>query len=148
MAMSAEHSMPTRPRRYRSRVGVTLLFFGLIAGPFAWYAQLLVTYSLASHSCFPAAAPLASSESIHPAWIAILVVNLVAIALSLAAAVSSYANCRVARDGLAGGTAENVQRIEGRARFLASWGGAAALCFCGATIFDTIALLAVPSCLG
>jgi uncharacterized membrane protein YeiB len=148
MAIPAEQSLPTSPRRYHSQVGVTLLFFGLIAGPFAWYAQLLVTYSLASHSCFPAAAPLSSSETIHPAWIAILVVNLIAIALSLAAAVSSYSNCRVARSGDAKGTGEDVARVEGRSRFLATWGGVAALCFCGATIFDTIALLVVPSCLG
>ena len=123
------------------------MFFGLVAGPFAWYPQLLLTYSLASHSCFPSATPLSAAGTIHPAWTAILIINLFAIALSLAAAMSSYSNCRIARDGQAKGTGEKVARVEGRSRFLANWGGMAALGFCAATIFDTIAFLVVPSCL-
>lgn len=140
--------MPTRPRRYRAQVSLTFLFFGLVAGPFAWYAQLLLTYSLASHSCFPSTTPLVTSAAFHPAWVAILVINLIAIALSLAAAVSSYANRRAAQDGEVKGAGENVARVEGRSRFLANWGGMAALGFCAATLFDTIAFVMVPSCLG
>ncbi|HXE16083.1 MAG TPA: hypothetical protein VN632_02560 [Stellaceae bacterium] len=144
MATISEPHLPP-PSRYRSRVGMTILLAALALGPLAWIAQLLVVYAVASHACYPDGAPLLDGARVGFWWV-LLLINLVGIVFAAAAGVASLRNYRLAK--AVSGRVEIAMRVEGRAKFLAGWGGLAGFGFFVAAIFDLIALIAVPPCLG
>jgi hypothetical protein len=109
--------------------------------------QLLISYSVATRACYPDGSPLLD-RAVTGFWWALLIVNLAGIVLALVAAAASYRNYRVARIGSSREVGELRARVEGRAQFLAGWGGMAGLGFFAGGILDTIALLVVPPCLG
>jgi len=143
--MSNGHSLSPWRSRYRGDIGLALLFFGLVAAPIAWAAQLIVIFAIASHACFPAGKPglYPGSDAV---WLTLLVVNLIAIAVALVAAGASYRNWRVADANESRAQDEIRFRVAARSRFLAGWGALAGLGFFAAAILNTIALFLVPSC--
>jgi hypothetical protein len=143
--MSTGQSTSPRRSRYRGDIGLAMLFFGLVAGPVAWAAQLIVIFALASRACFPAGKPEIHLGS-DAVWPTLLAVNLIAIAIALAAAGASYRNWRVADVEELRIQVEIRVRVAGRSRFLAGWGALAGLGFCAGAILNTIALFLVPSC--
>ncbi|HEX4113119.1 MAG TPA: hypothetical protein VH020_11335 [Stellaceae bacterium] len=147
MATVSETSLPPPRHHYRGRVGLVLLLVALALGPVAWIAQLLVDYSVASHACYPDGAPLLDGARVGFWWV-LLLVNLIGIVLAMLAGFASWRNYRVAQGDAARERSELFIRVEGRSAFLAGWGGLAGLGFFGGAIFDLIALLAVPPCLG
>ena len=142
---AADPALPTPARRDSGRVGLALLLAALALGPVAWIAQLLVTYGIASHACYPDGSP-AIAYAIDGLWSVLLAANLVAVALTVAAALGSYRNYRAA--GSATGRDEARARVAGRTQFLAAWGGMAGLGFLAGALVDLVALLVVPPCLG
>jgi hypothetical protein len=147
MASISETSLPSPRRYYRGRVGRGLLLVALALGPLAWIAQLLVDYSVASHACYPDGAPLLDGARVGFWWV-LLLINLIGVALATIAGFTSLRNYRVARIDTPRELNELLVRVEGRSAFLAGWGGLAGLGFFGGAIFDLIALLVVPPCLG
>jgi hypothetical protein len=146
MATLGEITLPP-PRRYdRGRVGRVLLLGALAVGPLAWIAQLLIDYSVASHACYPDGAPLLDGARVGFWWV-LLVINLIGVALAVVGGFASLRNYRVARVD-APEPSEIQVRVAGRSQFLAGWGGLAGLGFFAGAIFDLIALIAVPPCLG
>lgn len=144
MATLSEPHLPP-PSRYRSRVGITILLVALALGPLAWIAQLLIVYAIASHACYPDGAPLLDGARVGFWWV-LLVANLAGVGLAVIAGFTSLRNYRVAQG--VHDRSEIAIRVEGRAEFLAGWGGVAGFGFFVAAIFDLIALIAVPPCLG
>jgi len=133
------------PSRYRGRVGIAILLIALALGPLAWLAQLLVVYAIASHACYPDGAPLLAAARAGFQWV-LLAINLAGIVLAAIAGLISFRNYRAARH--VPDRSEIATRIEGRAEFFAGWGGLAGFGFFVAALFDLIALIAVPPCLG
>ena len=90
--MEATHtaSSRTRPSASTGGTGLGALFFGLSAGPVAWYIQLVINYALASHTCFPDGSPLDRPPA---GWLGInltlFAINIAAIVLALAASLVS-----------------------------------------------------------
>lgn len=147
MANITETSAPP-VRRYRSQVGMTVLLAALAIGPLAWIGQLVVAYAVASHACFPDGAPL-----LHVAraglWWALLIINIAGIVLAAAGGFTSLRNYRTAQAAVATDDRSEIRvRVEGRTEFLAGWGGICGFVFFVAAIFDLIALVVVPPCLG
>jgi hypothetical protein len=147
MANITETSAPPA-HRYRSQVGMAVLLVALALGPLAWIGQLFVAYCVASHACFPDGAPLLDVARAG-LWWALLIINLVGVALAATAGLASLRNYRVAQAAATGARPTEIRlRVEGRAEFLAGWGGICGFIFFIGALFDLIALLIVPPCLG
>jgi hypothetical protein len=88
-ASPAFHAEPAGPERHWP--SFAMLYFGILVPPFLWAFQESLNFALASHACFPDGAP--SPTFVHGmgwVWQALLIVNLVCLAASLAGIATSY----------------------------------------------------------
>lgn len=135
------------PGRHRHRIGVVALFFGLFAAPIAWAGNLMVTYALATHACYPDAEPLRQVVSgFGFAWPVILVCYLLALAICAAAGVVSFRNWRITGREVEGHIHHLIEKGEGRTRYLSIIGMAYSILFFAAVLFGAIVLAIVPLC--
>jgi len=120
--------------------------FGLFGAPAAWIGQLVLNYALASYPCMPDDAAYASVPASW-AWDRPLLfaINILALLIALAAAVSATQDWRRSRDWKAHGP---LQARATRIRFLAYCGLMTGWGFLVAIGFTTVALIGVPSCSG
>jgi hypothetical protein len=140
-------SEANHPGRHRSRVGLMALFFGLFAAPIAWAGNLMVTYALATHACYPAGEPLSAlAAGFGFAWPLILACYLIALALCLAAGLVSFRNWRATGREVGGGFHHLIEKGEGRTRYLSIIGMAYSILFFAAVLFGAIVLAIVPLC--
>lgn len=135
------------PSPHRERVGLVALFFGLLVPVVAWGLQELLSYGLASHACFPSDTPL--GEALN-GWgglkTFLIIIDVAAILLAIAAIAVSFRNWRVTREEASGSSGEVVEAGEGRTRFLSLWGILVGGGFLLGMIFNTIAFAVVPLC--
>lgn len=129
------------------RPALSLMLLALAGGPVAWNAQLLANYALASYPCFPGPTPRT-----HPLpgwereWVVLLLINLAAIAVTVACVlIGAYgwrwiARCRA--DGQA--DAHGVPATRALALGAILFGTV----FFGATVFTLIAMALAPPCWG
>jgi hypothetical protein len=137
------------PAPERGKVSTGALLGALFASPVAWDLQLIVNYGLAAHACYPADVPLHEvAPGFHAARTIVLLINLLAAVLALAGAGLSYQHWRATRAEQRGDAEHAVESGEGRTRFLALWGVMAGLGFFIGILFNTLALLMVPTCAG
>lgn len=137
------------PAPHRGKVSTGALLGALFAGPVAWGLQLIINYSLVSHACYPGDMPLHdAAPGFHSARTIVLLVNLLAAVLALAGAGLSYQHWQTTRHEHPGEAGHAIDAGEGRTRFIALWGVMAGLGFFIAILFNTLALLMVPSCGG
>lgn len=149
IAQTMSATSPEHPSPHRGRVSLALLLFGVSAGPVAWSAQLVANYVLAVDPCFLTS--VVRTEPVLRAssnWPAILVVNLLAALLAIAAGAVSLRLWRVSRHEHPGTAGHAVDAGEGRTRFLALWGVMTGFGFLAGILFDTIAVFLVPRCSG
>jgi hypothetical protein len=115
----------------------------------AWFIQLNVNYALDSHPCFAHYAP---GSNLLPGWegvgTALFAINIAAIAVAVGAALVSLRVWRATSKGHPLIDNEFLPPAVGRTRFLAICGIFSGFGFMAATIFDLVALLAVPTCPG
>jgi hypothetical protein len=129
MATSAAHPPPTR------RAGAPgALWFGLFGAPAAWALQLMASYALTAHACFPGATPLASPAA-GGSWTAALLVGVAALAASLAAGATAWGSWRSTHVG-----------PERRTRFMALAGLLLSGIFLLGVLMNAIPLFLAPSC--
>lgn len=150
MNAAASSSLPRSPSPHRDGVHKGALLAFVWAGPVAWAAQLLCNFALASHTCFPQ--PATPLTQILPGWqrvwAALLIVNALAAAVAIAAAVMSLRHWYRAREEASGSSHDAFEAGEGRTRFLALCGVMNGFGFLAAIGFNTIALFVVPQCIG
>lgn len=147
--MSVGHSLPAgHPSPQRGRVSILAQIAGLAAGPAAWIAQLVVDYGLSSYACYPFTEPF--QQAPPPGWggerILLLIVNLACLAASLGGLATAHRVWRRARDEKPGDVHRVIHTGHGRTRFLALCGMLASIGFAVAILFDTAAIVGVPSC--
>lgn len=136
-------------RREPHEVGVRPipLAIGLVGAPMCWVMQLIVDYALSSYACYPF---LEQRATVAPGWghvwTGVIVINLLALVLAVAATGLSFINWRRlgrlqpdVRDDL-------VEAGAGRARFVAQCGTLAGIGFIAAIIFDLVAIIGSPIC--
>ena len=122
-----------------------LQLLGVAAGPCAWAVQLVVNYAIAAYPCFHEhVARVAIMPGWEGSWMWVLVVNIAAVAATLAAfAIGLRAWRWSQRQNM---SEERHGRIVGRTRAL----GVAALLFGAifllASLFTSIAILGTPQC--
>jgi hypothetical protein len=124
------------------------LYFGLIASGVVWFAQLIVKYAIDSHFCYPGSMPPSSNAPANLSWLwpLLLAIDLVALAVALAAAFVSWRDWSaiLAETGIK--ATEPTDAIETPERFFALWGMLFALSFSVAILFDLINVLVLHRC--
>lgn len=127
----------------RHPVSFAALLFGACAAPIFWTGQLLLSYAVTAHACYPGDHPqaIASVQALKAAMYAF---DVVAILVAVAGGITAWL-C-FAKTGAARTNTEKAVS-EGRARFLAIWGLFSSLWFFAAILFNTIASFAVPPCI-
>ncbi len=146
--MTAALDTPEHPSPLRDRVSLWALLGALGAGPAAWSAQLIVSYGISSHACFPHRSPWLITPppgwASEPAWLTAM--NLVCLAIALGGAAVSWRHWRSVR-GEKPGDAQSLLAIgEGRTRFITLCGILAGLGFSIAILFDTLEPYLIASC--
>jgi hypothetical protein len=123
-----------------------LLFAALLTPPIAWFLQLCVDYGLTSQACFPREKLLPTGLGISPAvWPGSLALNLAALVVAGLALFASLWIWRRTRHEVPSGHGL-IEGAEGRTRFLAVWGFWIGVWFAIGILFNTIAMLELPSC--
>ena len=122
-----------------------LQLLGVWLGPFAWAMQLDINYAIASYPCFyHGAARVTALPGWGASWVWVLVVNLAAIALTLAGAAIGWRAVRWSRARSV--AEERHSRVVSRTYAL----GVAALLFSAtfflATVVALIAIIGAPLC--
>lgn len=135
------------PAPSRGAVSPSALWFGLFGAPAAWSIQLLIDYPLAAHACFPHIVPLRApfmGQGLF--WTALVVVNIVAVFVSVAALVVAYRSWHATRDEAAGATHQALDTGDGRTRFMAMASVMSAVLFALAAVTHGMSLLLVTPC--
>lgn len=119
---------------------MAFLAFILVAGPLAWYLDLVIKFALASNACLN---PVRSNAWFYGRW-SFTLIDLVAIGISAWAAWESYRSWNATS---AGRHIYSVSEVgESRRHFLALWGMLIGVLFISAIVFSFVADLAVPPC--
>lgn len=136
----------SRPAPQEDRVGFWPLLFGACAAPIAWLGQVMLGYGVTAYVCYPADHP--QNQTPAPLFMALIVFDLVALAICVAGGVVAWWAWRRTRTEKEGGPRHALHSGEGRARFVALWGIMSSLWFFGAIVFNIIASVTVPPCIG
>jgi hypothetical protein len=142
--ITAAHGVD-HPAPHRANVNPYLLGFAVVGSPAAWSLEMLVSFPLAAHACFPKDEPILSpsipglSGILAGVAIAVFLVGL----LAAAASVACWGRTRNERSGAAH---HLVEIGEGRTRFIALCGMITSVGFMIALSFEVTALYLVRSC--
>ena len=142
--MANQHTGLARPYSGPSWRTVATLTAMMLAGPIAWSLALLLKYALASNTCYYV--PAGGHQDLTWLWSWFIVIDVVAILVTAAAAWLSYRSWTSVRQEAAGHFDTVADIGEGRKRFLAFWGLMIAALFGAAIIFGFIVDVAVPPC--
>jgi hypothetical protein len=135
------------PGQHRDRVSLTALFFGLFGSPIAWSGNLMVTYGIATHACYPGPSPL--DDVIHGfgfAWPLMIVCYVLALAICAAAGAVSYRSWLITGEEMHGHVHHLMEKGEGRTRYLALIGMAFSVIFFAAVLFGALIFAIEPLC--
>jgi hypothetical protein len=141
------YSQAHHPAPQAGRVSLTLLFYGVWIAPIAWAGNLMATYALSVHACYPGEAPL-----IHVAagfgfvWPLILALFLVSLALCASGFVVSFRNWRITGPTQIASSDELVHVEEGRTRYLGVVGMSFSVLFFLITVLGVVILAIIPLC--
>lgn len=142
------YSEAEHPGPHRERVGLTALFYGLFVAPIAWAGNLMTTYALATHACYPGSEPLehaiAGFEFVWPLNLALFVATLLLCASGFAV---SFRNWRLTGSEAEGHAHRLMEAGEGRTRYLGIIGMSFSVLFFSATLAGIIIMGIVPLCL-
>lgn len=135
------------PAPLRRLVSKRALWFGILGAPAAWSAQLLVSYAVAAHRCFPRLYPFAEPERGAQELSAILLtlffVALIIAVFALRTAITSWRSTA----GETEGDTHNALDIgEGRTRFMALSGILISAVFVLAMFAQGVLVLSVQPC--
>jgi hypothetical protein len=145
-ALSIRRKGAARQPADTAGVGDGSLWFGLFGAPFFWSVQLIITYALAAHACYPRHAALLTFTS-RPVRAAACSVIVAALGGCAAAMTISIRNCRALQAGRRAptGNGDGGAR-EGRTRFMAYSGVLLGTLFTGAVVLSAVAILLLPLC--
>jgi hypothetical protein len=140
-------SAARHPSPHRERVGLLPLFYGLFIAPIVWAGNLMITYALATHACFPGHDPLVNVASDFGfAWPLILALFLATLLLCASGFVVSWRNWIASGTESEGHVHHLLDAGEGRTRYLSIIGMAYAVLFFALTVVGAIILAIVPLC--
>jgi hypothetical protein len=139
--------MSAAPQVYRAKLHES--FFGLFAGPIAWFLQFCASYALASEPCFRGGERLAAPvPALQWTLLAMILSMAAAVVIALLSLLVSWRAYRRTKGEAPGATAHLVEAGPGRTRFLSLWGVLLGGAFAVATAMTGVAFLTLPRCAG
>jgi hypothetical protein len=121
------------------------LWFGLFGAPVAWSLQLLASYALVAHGCYPDAAPM--TMPVVPGLRALVLgTGAAALAVALLAGVSAWRSWRATRREHEGEHEALLEAGEGRTRFMALAGILLSAVFVLGIVMNVVPLLLLRPC--
>jgi hypothetical protein len=139
--MTMSGSMHPSPQRHN--IGLLALAVGLVGPPAIWTVQFLANYWITSFACAANREPRGLNGGV---WIAVIVINLLALAAASAATWLSYRNWQSAQSEHPGTPEDLVATGEGRSRFIGFAGIISGIAFILGILFDLVSILGVPQC--
>lgn len=144
---SIGYSAARHPSPHRERVGVAALFYGLFIAPLVWAGNLMITYALATHACYPGHDPLVqATPGFGFAWPLILALFLATLVLCASGFAVSWRNWLISGAESEGHVHHLLDAGEGRTRYLSVIGMAYGMLFFVLTVLGVITLAIVPLC--
>jgi hypothetical protein len=135
------------PSPHRGRVGLVALFYGLFIAPVAWAGNLMITYALATHACYPGHDPLVQiAPDFRFAWPLILALFLATLVLCASGFAVSLRNWSISGTESEGHFHDLLDAGEGRTRYLSVIGMAYGVVFFAVTVVGVIILAIIPLC--
>jgi hypothetical protein len=123
-------------------VGTGALWFGLFGGPAAWSVQVLTSYTLMAHACFPGLDALAMTQSslARPAGLVVTAVMLLVTLVALNVSIRGTASVTPEAHGYAETAAVSHR---GTARRYLAFGG---ILFGALILYNAIVFLTARAC--
>jgi len=144
---SIGYSQARHPSPHRERVGLLALFYGLFIAPIVWAGNLMITYALATHACFPGHDPLGKvAPDFGFAWPLILALFVATLLLCASGFAVSLRNWNISGTESEGHVFHLLDAGEGRTRYLSIIGMAYGVLFFALTLVGIIILAIVPLC--
>lgn len=140
------YSLADHPAPHRGLVSLTAVLYGLFAAPIVWAGDLMITYGLVGHACFPGDLPLRwPTAGMSQVWPLMLACHLIALVLIASGTMVAFRNWRVT--GPPHGHHHHlIERGEGRNRYLGIVGMGFGAMFFLMTVAETLSLAFVPLC--
>jgi hypothetical protein len=123
------------------------LMLGACAAPIFWLGQMMLAYGVTAYVCYPGDHPQ-SLATARPLFAVLLAFDAVALIACAAGGLVSWRAWRCSTHDKARNHRHVLHTGEGRDRFLALWGIMSSLWFFAAILFNVIASVMVPPCLG
>lgn len=121
------------------------LWFGLFGAPAAWSLQLLASYALVAHGCYPDAEPL-TIPVVPSLRTLVLGTGAAALAVALLAGGSAWRSWRATQQEHEGGHEGLLEAGEGRTRFMALAGMLLGAVFALGIVMNVVPLLLLQPC--
>ncbi len=145
MTPNESFGSPEHPSPARQALSLPLLWFGLLAAPFAWIVEELVSYGIASRVCdMQAAGDEQTLRNADSPWFWIVLG--IALAIALAGGWVALHNWRKTRAEKDGSGRHLLELGEGRSRFLAMCSVLISAGFLVAFVFMFAGLALAPLC--
>lgn len=141
------YSQARRPAPHLGRVTMTMLFYGLWIAPIVWAGNLMASYALSVHACYPGPAPLTHvAAGFGFVWPLILALYLGSLVLCASGFVVSFRNWRLAGPPWGSHADDLVPVDEGRTRYLSLIGMSFSVLFFLVTVLGAVIFAIVPLC--
>jgi hypothetical protein len=127
--------------------GVTppALWFGLFGAPVVWSLQLLTSYALVAHGCYPDAEPM-TMPVVPGLRTLVLGTGAAALVVALLAGGSAWRSWRATQHAHEGGHEALLEAGEGRTRFMALAGMLLSAVFVLGIVMNVVPLLMLRPC--
>lgn len=141
------YSEARHPAQHRDRVSLTALFFGLFAAPIVWAGNLMTTFALSVHACYPGPDPRDTIiGGFGFVWPLMLACYLITLAVCVAAGWVSYRNWEITGRETEGHVHHLMEKGEGRTRYLSLIGLVFSGLFFAVTFVGIIIFAIEPLC--
>lgn len=144
------YSQSRHPAPHRDRVGLAAAFYGMFAAPIVWAGNLMVTYGLVGHACYPGFEPLGEVvDGMEFVWPVVVACYFVTMLICASGFVVSH---RIWRITGSESTREEdrwhhlLASGEGRTRYFALIGMGSSLLFFAAVLFGAFVPFILPLC--
>ena len=121
------------------------LWFGLFGAPVAWSLQLLASYALVAHGCYPDAEPM-TIPVVPGLKTLVLGTGVAALVVALLAGGSAWRSWRATPQEHGGGHEALLEAGEGRTRFMALAGMLLGAVFALGIVMNVVPLLLLRPC--
>jgi hypothetical protein len=145
MTDSHVSASPEHPAHARHALGLSALWFGILAAPLAWSAEELISYFIASHLCkMKSSTGIVSVALTTSPWFSGL--SFVTYVVAFAGLWVAISNWRKTREEHRGSGHHLLELGEGRTRFMAMCGLLASIAAVIGLLFITTQMIVAPLC--